>query len=206
MNKPNIWIDIKFVISELRIMRRQVQQELLTTIEETKSSQIKPTLQSKQLTNLKKSECNLDYNETLESSPQIEFINHLKPQQKQDAFQSLNRNQTIKNLPKKDMIVQAQSVLNRKSTVMSMPKITDFELDDYLSQIQQQINSVKSFNGLVILKNENRDILVHIENKKIYFYSTEKRALFEKIKLKLDRQFFKDTPNPDFIKKLSKKL
>ena len=30
--------------------------------------------------------------------------------------------------------------------------------------------------------------------------------MFEKIKLKLDKQFFKDTSNPEIVKKLSKKL
>ena len=60
-----------------------------------------------------------------ESSPQIEFINHLKPQQKNETFRQMNRNQTIKNLPNKDMVAP-----DRKSMGNNL---TEFELDDYLS-------------------------------------------------------------------------
>jgi hypothetical protein len=40
MDKPNIWIDIRFVVRELRVMRRQVQQELVHTIQENEGKRL----------------------------------------------------------------------------------------------------------------------------------------------------------------------
>ena len=71
-----------------------------------------------------------------------------------------------------------------------------------------QMTQIKTFHGVVMVNNKDsfQEMLVHIENQKLYFYASEKKAMFEKIKSRLDRQFYLVIPKPEVVKMLSKKL